>query len=135
MYLTLIFLLLCWNVKYWEISEVSHVIYKPCWEIKSISLHTPNSIGCPAPIQLSFDNITLISFWKNYLFPTVLGTFFPNVLSYPSQSEILSFLHWFISQIFTEHLLCFKHCPWCWKYGFIINSQCLLTFHFMKLKC
>ena len=54
-----------------------------------ISLHTPNSIGCPAPIQLSFDNITLISFWKNYLFPTVLGTIFPNVLSYPSQSEIL----------------------------------------------
>ena len=54
-----------------------------------ISLHTPNSIGFPAPIQLSFDNITLISFWKNYLFPTVLGTIFPNVLSYPSQSEIL----------------------------------------------
>ena len=90
-------------MKYWEISEVFHVIYKPCWEIKSISVHSPNSIGCPAPIQLSFDNITLISFWKNYLFPTVLGTIFPNVLSYPSQSEILSFLHWFISQIFTEH--------------------------------
>ena len=84
MHLTLIFLLLCWNVKYWERSEVFHVIYKPCWEIKSIPLlllllsrfsrvrlcATPCTAAHQAPPSLGFSRQ---EHWNGLPFPSPMG--------------------------------------------------------------
>lgn len=77
----------CYHLEMWERFNVFHVCGINFAGRSKASLYIPHSVGCPAPIQFSLDNITLISFWKILSSPLAwaLGTIFPDALSYPSQ--------------------------------------------------
>lgn len=138
--LGIFWLIPCYYVEMWrperERFEVFHVCYINLAGKSKASVYIPLSIGGPATIQFSLDNITLIFFWKITSSPLALGlgtifffqTLYLTLVWDWKYSVILSLVHFtnihWASTLFQTLVLVLKT----WK----INSQCLLTSDFVE---